>query len=69
VNLKRVVWHDGFLKLLETIILYAKTGYAHLCSDGIVRWLYAFILLLSADYEEQYICYSFDDDNILISRY
>ncbi|KIK41608.1 hypothetical protein CY34DRAFT_85128 [Suillus luteus UH-Slu-Lm8-n1] len=53
VNLKRVVWHDGFLKLLETIILYAKTGYAHLCSDGIVRWLYAFILLLSADYEEQ----------------
>ncbi|KAG1841300.1 hypothetical protein DFJ58DRAFT_718174 [Suillus subalutaceus] len=53
VNLKWVVWHDGFLKLLETIILYAKTGYAHLCSDGIVRWLYAFILLLSADYEEQ----------------
>ncbi|KAG2111031.1 hypothetical protein BD769DRAFT_1392138 [Suillus cothurnatus] len=33
VNLKWVVWHDGFLKLLETIILYAKTGYAHLCSD------------------------------------
>ncbi|KAG1861170.1 hypothetical protein DFJ58DRAFT_715501 [Suillus subalutaceus] len=53
VNLKWVVWHDGFLKLLETIILYAKTGYAHLCSDGIVRWLYAFILLLSADYKEQ----------------
>ncbi|KAG1834628.1 hypothetical protein DFJ58DRAFT_670597 [Suillus subalutaceus] len=53
VNLKRVVWHDRFLKLLETIILYAKTGYAHLCSDGIVRWLYAFILLLLADYEEQ----------------
>ncbi|KAG1776116.1 hypothetical protein EV702DRAFT_1180116 [Suillus placidus] len=53
VNLKRVVWHEGFLKLLETIILYAKTGYAHLCYDGIVRWLYAFILLLSADYEEQ----------------
>ncbi|KAG1836405.1 hypothetical protein DFJ58DRAFT_719098 [Suillus subalutaceus] len=33
VNLKQVVWNDGFLKLLETIILYAKTGYAHLCSD------------------------------------
>ncbi|KAG1769124.1 hypothetical protein EV702DRAFT_1181845 [Suillus placidus] len=57
VNLKRVVWHEGFLKLLETIILYAKTGYAHLCYDGIVRWLYAFILLLSADYEEQYVLY------------
>ncbi|KAG1897930.1 uncharacterized protein F5891DRAFT_1129641 [Suillus fuscotomentosus] len=53
VNLKCVVWHEGFFKLLETIILYAKTGYVHLCYDGIVRWLYAFILLLSADYEEQ----------------
>ncbi|KAG1870895.1 hypothetical protein F4604DRAFT_1583497 [Suillus subluteus] len=53
VNLKRIVWHEGFLKLLETIILYAQTGYAYLCYDGIVRWLYAFILLLSADYEEQ----------------
>ncbi|KAG1796238.1 uncharacterized protein HD556DRAFT_1431370 [Suillus plorans] len=53
MNLKHVVWHEGFFKLLETIILYAKTGYAHLCYDGIVRWLYAFILLLSADYEEQ----------------
>ncbi|KAG1766129.1 hypothetical protein EV702DRAFT_1204297 [Suillus placidus] len=53
VNLKWVVWHDVFLKLPETIIRYAKTGYAHLCSDGIVRWLYAFILLLSADYEGQ----------------
>lgn len=57
MNLKRVVWHEGFFKLLETIILYAKTGYAHLCYDGIVRWLYVFILLLSADYEEQYVVY------------
>ncbi|KAG2036685.1 hypothetical protein BDR03DRAFT_982794 [Suillus americanus] len=26
VNLKQIVWHEGFLKLLETIILYAQTG-------------------------------------------
>ncbi|KAG2156018.1 uncharacterized protein EDB93DRAFT_1239132 [Suillus bovinus] len=55
MNLKHVVWHEGFFKLLKTIILHAKTGYTHLCYDGIVRWLYVFILLLSADYEEQYV--------------
>ncbi|KAG2129743.1 hypothetical protein DEU56DRAFT_872433 [Suillus clintonianus] len=53
VNLKRVVWHKSFFKLLETIIMYAQMGYAYVCYDGIMRWLYAFILLLSADYEEQ----------------
>ncbi|KAG1797456.1 uncharacterized protein HD556DRAFT_1233350 [Suillus plorans] len=53
VNLKRVVWHKAFFKLLETIIIYAKAGYAYTCYDGVMRWLYAFILLLSADYEEQ----------------
>ncbi|KAG0693167.1 hypothetical protein DFH29DRAFT_1040601, partial [Suillus ampliporus] len=53
VNLKRVVWHKAFFKLLETIIIHAETGYAYTCYDGIMRWLYAFILLLSADYEEQ----------------
>ncbi|KAG1799033.1 uncharacterized protein HD556DRAFT_1231771 [Suillus plorans] len=39
VNLKRVVWHEGFFKLLETIILYAKTGYAHLFNDRCVMAL------------------------------
>lgn len=53
VNLKRVIWHKAFFKLLETIIIYAKAGYAYTCYDGVMRWLYAFILLLSADYEEQ----------------
>ncbi|KAG2741161.1 hypothetical protein P692DRAFT_201727134 [Suillus brevipes Sb2] len=52
-NLKRVVWHKAFVKLLESIILYSKTGFAHKCFDGIMRWLYPLILLLSADYEEQ----------------
>ncbi|KAG6326821.1 hypothetical protein ID866_12268 [Astraeus odoratus] len=53
VNLKHVVWHRLFLKLLESIILLSKTGFAHKCFDGILHWLYPLILILSADYEEQ----------------
>ncbi|KAF9231017.1 hypothetical protein BU15DRAFT_68692 [Melanogaster broomeanus] len=52
-NLKRVVWHESFLKLLDSIILLSKTGFSHSCFDEIVRWLYPIILILSADYEEQ----------------
>ncbi|KAG1844860.1 hypothetical protein F4604DRAFT_1884369 [Suillus subluteus] len=37
-NLKRIVWHESFFKLLESIILYAKTGFAHECYDRITRW-------------------------------
>ncbi|KAG1899569.1 uncharacterized protein F5891DRAFT_1128965 [Suillus fuscotomentosus] len=44
-NLKRV--------FLEVVILYSKTGFAHKCFDDVEWWLYALILLLSADYEEQ----------------
>ncbi|KAG1800758.1 uncharacterized protein HD556DRAFT_1430154 [Suillus plorans] len=54
-NLKCVVWHAAFIKLLESIILYSKTGFAHICFDAVMRWLYPLILLLSADYEEQCI--------------
>ncbi|KAG2350216.1 hypothetical protein BDR05DRAFT_942722 [Suillus weaverae] len=42
----------AFKKLLESIILYSKTGFVHECFDAIMRWLYPLILLLSADYEE-----------------
>ncbi|KAF9245417.1 hypothetical protein BU15DRAFT_85700 [Melanogaster broomeanus] len=52
-NLKRVVWHEAFLKLLDSIILLSKTGFSHKCFDDIMRWLFLIILILSADYEEQ----------------
>ncbi|KAG2148143.1 uncharacterized protein EDB93DRAFT_1103812 [Suillus bovinus] len=52
-NLKCIVWHEAFLKFLEVIILYSKTGFAHQCFNDIPRWLYALILLLSANYKEQ----------------
>ncbi|KAG2034349.1 hypothetical protein BDR03DRAFT_935318 [Suillus americanus] len=44
-NLKHIVWHEAFLKFLEIIILYSKTGFAHKCFDNVTWWLYALILL------------------------
>ncbi|KAH0826712.1 hypothetical protein J3R83DRAFT_5109 [Lanmaoa asiatica] len=53
-NLKRVVWHEAFFKLLDEIILYSGTGYAYTSPyDKIMCWLFPVILILSADYEEQ----------------
>ena len=53
VNLKRVVWHEGFKCVLESIIQYSKTGCWTDCGDQVSRWLFPLILILSADYEEQ----------------
>jgi hypothetical protein len=53
VNFKKVVWHEAFLKLLETIAGHSKAGYWFQCGDGIQRHLFPLILILSADYEEQ----------------
>ena len=54
VNFKRVVWHDSFYELLDSIHAHSKTGFYIECADGVVRHLYPAILILSADYEEQY---------------
>ncbi|KAG1859232.1 hypothetical protein F4604DRAFT_1882756 [Suillus subluteus] len=54
VNFKRVVWHESFQKLLEMVARYSKTGYSHQCFDKITHWLFPILLILSADYEEQY---------------
>ncbi|KAG2004409.1 hypothetical protein CC2G_002968 [Coprinopsis cinerea AmutBmut pab1-1] len=50
---KRVVWHDSFKKLLDTIRDHAKNGCWVRCGDGIERFLFPAIIILSADYEEQ----------------
>ncbi|KAG2085342.1 uncharacterized protein F5147DRAFT_793714 [Suillus discolor] len=52
-TLKRVVWHESFFKLLEHVAQHSKTGYSHKGYNGIPRWLFPVILILSADYEEQ----------------
>lgn len=54
VDYKRVVWHDCFRKLLESIEGYSETGCYVKCGDGVTRRFFPFVLILSADYEEQY---------------
>ncbi|KAG1857471.1 hypothetical protein F4604DRAFT_1589912 [Suillus subluteus] len=55
VNFKNAVWHEPFLKLLESVIQISRTGYWFECGDAIRRLLWPLILILSADYEEQCI--------------
>jgi Plavaka transposase len=54
-HFKCAVWHESFKKLLETIKYHSKTGFIIVCSDRIERCLFLFIVILSADYEEQYV--------------
>ncbi|KAG2090890.1 uncharacterized protein F5147DRAFT_755445 [Suillus discolor] len=53
VDFKNAVWHESFLKLLESVIQISRTGYLFECGDAIQRLLWPLILILSADYEEQ----------------
>ena len=53
-NFKRVVWHKSFFKILESIHRLSKIGFKIECADGVVCQIYLAILILSADYEEQY---------------
>ncbi|KAG2121427.1 hypothetical protein DEU56DRAFT_873780 [Suillus clintonianus] len=55
VDFKTAVWHESFLKLLESVIQISRTGYWFECGDAIRRLLWPLILILSADYEEQCI--------------
>jgi len=66
VNFKRVVWHDSFYELLDSIHIHSKTGFHIRCGDGIVRHLFPAILILSADYEEQY-GYSYISYNVKLT--
>ncbi|EGO04618.1 hypothetical protein SERLA73DRAFT_118586 [Serpula lacrymans var. lacrymans S7.3] len=52
-NFKNVVWHELFLKVVESLELHAKTGYYYQRTEGDVLYLFPIILILSADYEEQ----------------
>ncbi|KAG1903934.1 uncharacterized protein F5891DRAFT_1184876 [Suillus fuscotomentosus] len=53
ITMKRVVWHESFVKLLINLDQFSKTGYSYSCYDKILRWLFPIILILSGDYEEQ----------------
>ena len=56
-NFKRIVWHKSFHWVVQSIMLKSQMGCWHQCGDGITRHLFPFILILSADYEEQYVLF------------
>ncbi|KAE9407876.1 hypothetical protein BT96DRAFT_1033699 [Gymnopus androsaceus JB14] len=53
VNFKNVVWHKSTSKILESLVQYSKTGYTMDCGDEVQRTMFPYILIDSADYEEQ----------------
>lgn len=54
VNFKRVVWHNSFLKFLESIKQLSWNGFWKKCADREApRHIFPLIFVLSADYEEQ----------------
>jgi hypothetical protein len=53
-NLKHVVWHEAFLRLLDTICLLSKVGFAYKTFEDVMRTLYPIILILSSNYKEQF---------------
>ena len=54
INFKHVVWHEAFYVLLKTVISHSKTRYWVECADKVTCQLFPVILILSADYKEQY---------------
>ena len=61
VDFKRVVWHSSFYEVLGTIHTLSKIGFHIKCADNVVHHVFPVILILSADYEEQYVCYTHYD--------
>jgi hypothetical protein len=55
VNLKHVIWHAAFYEIICLVEVISRLGYKLQCGDAIERWLFILILILSADYEEQYV--------------
>ncbi|KAG0694025.1 hypothetical protein DFH29DRAFT_985372 [Suillus ampliporus] len=52
VNFKTAVWHKSFARILSSLASKSRTGQWFECLDGVTRWFFLCILILSADYEE-----------------
>jgi hypothetical protein len=55
VDYKRIVFHEGFKAFLKKLLSYEKTGVEVKCGDDIWRLIVPIIMILCADYEEQYV--------------
>lgn len=58
MDFKRVVWHEAFYEVLATISELSRTGQHVRCGDEVDRHVFPAILILSADYEEQYVLFA-----------
>ncbi len=48
------MWHESFQRILDSIAQHSQSGFAFkLPNSEVVIVLYPFVLILSADYEEQ----------------
>ena len=52
-NFKCTMWHESFTRILASLAAKSKTGQWFECLDGIQRWFFPLVLILSSDYEEQ----------------
>ncbi|KAF8266326.1 hypothetical protein EI94DRAFT_1803249 [Lactarius quietus] len=50
---KCTVWHQAFSTIIQSIVALSKSGCWLECGDGVKRWLFPTVLMLSGDYEEQ----------------
>lgn len=55
VNFKNGVWHESVAKILESILEICEFGRSMECGDACIRHLLARLLILAADYEEQWV--------------
>lgn len=59
-DFKASVWHAGFKFVLDSVDQLSRVGFAIICGDEIMRTLFPFIHILSADYEEQCVVVLYD---------
>ncbi|EMD40065.1 hypothetical protein CERSUDRAFT_46326 [Gelatoporia subvermispora B] len=52
-DFKRIVWHHSSWKCLESLVGPAQFGEWMIARDGVKRWVFPTIIIVSADYEEQ----------------
>ncbi|KAG1838317.1 hypothetical protein F4604DRAFT_1997182 [Suillus subluteus] len=53
VNFKNAVWHESFQRITSSLASKSRVGQWFTCMDGVERWFFLVVLILSADYEEQ----------------
>ncbi|KAG2148370.1 hypothetical protein BD769DRAFT_1624790 [Suillus cothurnatus] len=53
VDFKNTVWHKSFARIISSLASKSQMGQWFECLDGVMRWFFLCILILSADFEEQ----------------